>query len=170
MLTHRISPTIVIASLMMLYSSSALAHPRNVGLGVALGGAYSPTEIQEVQIGSSFGLAFFVDIPLLETFYISPSTTLRTANLGEGKDPATDIDLNFKFIVPLGKLSVGAGVLGGITAADSFYGHYGALGHLSFNPVSNLEVFVLGQFKQLMHETGKPVNDLHLYAGTMFRF
>ena len=153
-----------------LSASTSFAHGRKVGLGVAVGGTYSPTELQQGEIGSSPSLGFFVDIPLLETFYISPSTTLRRANLGKGEDPATDIDLNFKIIVPLGRLSVGAGVLGGITAADSFYGHYGALGYISFNGLSNLEVFALAQFKQLMHDSGKPVTDIHAYAGGMFRF
>ena len=156
--------------LICLSASTSFAHARKVGLGVALGGTYSPTELREVEIGSSMGLGFFVDIPLLETFYISPSTTLRRANLGKGEDPATDIDLNFKFIVPLGRLSIGTGVLGGITAADSFYAHYGALGYVSFNPASNLEVFVLAQFKQLIHDSGQPINDVHAYAGSMFRF
>jgi len=151
-------------------SATAFGHANKVGLGVALGGTYSPTELEQAEIGSSFGLGFFVDIPLLETFYISPSTTLRRANLGKGEDPATDIDINFKFIVPMGKLSLGAGVLGGITAADTFYGHYGALGYLSFQALSNLEIFLLTQYKQMMHDSGQPVNDIHAYAGTMFRF
>ena len=62
-------------------SATAFGHASKVGLGVALGGTYSPTEIGQGEIGSSFGLGFFVDIPLLETFYISPSTTLRRADL-----------------------------------------------------------------------------------------
>ena len=149
--------------------SQVFAHARDVGLGVAIGGTYSPSELDQIDVGSSFGWGFFVDIPLLDTFVISPAAMLRESNLGNGKRPLTDIDLNFKFIVPIGSMKLGAGVLGGITSADEFYGHYGALGYWSFKVASNLDLFVLGQYKQTIHEKDR-VDDLHLYVGSMFQF
>lgn len=156
--------------LLLATSSDALAHRRSVGLGVAMGAAYSPSQLDLTDVGSGFGWGFFVDIPLIDTFVISPAAMLRNSNLGEGKRPITDIDLNFKFLVPIGKLSLGVGVLGGITSAEKFYGHYGALAYLGMKVVSNLELFLLGQYKQTFHDTGTRIDDLHLYAGTMFRF
>ena len=159
----------VLGLLILGTGSNAFAHARNVGLGVAVGGTYSPTQLNTIDVGSGFGWGFFVDIPLLDTFVISPAAMLRESNFGGGKRPVTDIDLNFKFIVPMGKMKLGVGVLGGITSADKFYGHYGALGYWSIQAVSNLDIFLLGQYKQTLHQT-KQIDDLHIYAGGMFRF
>jgi len=161
----------VLGLLILGTSSNAFAHARNVGLGVAIGGTYSPTQLNKVDVGSGFGWGFFVDIPLLDTFVISPAAMLRESDFGDGngKRPVTDIDINFKFIVPMGKMKLGAGVLGGITSADKFYGHYGALGYWSIQAVSNLDIFLLGQYKQTLLETSQ-IDDLHVYIGGMFRF
>ena len=159
----------VLALFVLGTSSQASAHARDVGLGVAVGGTYSPTQLKNVDVGSGFGWGFFVDIPLLDTFVISPAAMLRESNFGDGKRPITDIDINFKFIIPMGKMKLGAGVLAGITSAEKLYGHYGALGYWSFKMVSNLDIFLLGQYKQTLHQTD-PIDDLHVYAGGMFRF
>ena len=105
----------------------------------------------------------------MDTFVISPAAMLRESNFGDGKRPVTDIDINFKFIIPMGKMKLGAGVLAGITSAEELYGHYGALGYWSIKLVSNLDVFLLGQYKQTLHEADQ-IDDLHVYAGGMFRF
>jgi hypothetical protein len=147
---------------------------KGVGLGVAGGLAYSPSKVEGERVGSSFAWGFFVDIPLLDTFYISPAAMLYELDVGNGKLPVTDIDLNFKFIVPIGDLHVGAGVTAGVTAGvpnddGNYAGHFGLLGYLSYNLIANLDIFVLAQWKQLQRSGGK-VDDIHGYAGGMFRF
>ena len=154
---------------------NALADAKGVGIGVAGGLAWSGDELENPQgimekVGSGYAWGFFVDIPLTDTFYISPATTIYELNLGNEKKPVTDIDLNFKFIIPLNKLQLGIGVTAGLTIAEQkYHGHWGALGYLGYNIVSNIDLFVMTQYKQLVR-TGKEINDLHNYLGVMFRF
>jgi len=160
-------------------------YAKNVGLGVAAGLAYSPSDVNTAgaaatatkqAVGAGLAWGFFVDIPLLETFYVTPSAMLYEQKIGiDGKKmQATDIDINFKFIVPIGDLRLGAGALGGITAgADTKYsGHYGALGFASFTLVSNLEAFAMVQYKQLMRDSvaGGNITNIYGFAGVMFHF
>ena len=54
----------------------------------------------------SFAYGFYVDIPLISTFHITPSSELYKF----ADQNATDFDLAFKFIIPLGpSTSSGAG-------------------------------------------------------------
>ena len=152
---------------------------REVGLGVAAGVAYSPTTTKpsianvqnSIQAGQSFAWGFFVDIPLLETFYISPAAMLYEFNLGSGRVPITDVDLNFKFIVPISILRLGVGATFGLTAAGEKYGvHFGGLGYLAINIVSNLDVFAMVQYKKLVRDPGPNLDDIHGFLGVMFHF
>jgi hypothetical protein len=186
--------------LVTLLTTLGVASPRahasayDVGLGVAGGLAYSPTEVQKSAsnilkpIGNSFAWGFFVDIPLLATFYISPAAMLYELDLGDGAKPVTDIDLNFKFIVPAGPLHLGAGLTAGLTAGaaryttttasgvttstneTSYSSHVGFLGYLSYNLLANIDAFVLMQYKKILRDTPPNVTDLHGYLGAMFRF
>lgn len=155
---------------------SAHASARDVGLGVAGGLSYSPTKLKSGVLetrsaGNSFSWGFFVDIPLLETFYIAPAAMLYQLDFGNGMEPVTDIDLNFKFIIPMSSVRLGAGFIVGLTSAELKYtGHYGALGYLSYNLVSNIDLFIQAQYKKLMRDTGGNVDDLHGYLGCMFHF
>ena len=88
-------------AIVLLFPTAAQAHfPRNagrgldapVGLGITSGTVVSTSE-RDSQF--SFSGGFYTDIPLLETFNITPSTTVYRYK-GES---ATDISLNFKFIV-----------------------------------------------------------------------
>lgn len=153
---------------------------RNVGLGVAAGVAYSPTKltpanaiastVSQVDAGQSFAWGFFVDIPLLDTFYISPAAMLYEFNLGQGHVPITDIDLNFKFIVPISLVRLGVGATFGLTAAGMKYGmHVGGLGFFSVNLLANLDAFLMLQYKKIIRDGGN-LDDLHGYAGAMFHF
>jgi hypothetical protein len=158
-------------------SVPAHASAYDVGLGVAGGLSYSPTEVRNSATallkpaGNSFSWGFFVDIPLLATFYISPAAMLYELDLGAGKQPVTDIDLNFKFIVPAGPLHIGAGLTAGLTSAELKYStHIGALGYLSYNLIANIDGFVLLQYKQILRDTPPNIADLHGYLGGMFRF
>ena len=154
------------------FHHSALAGAQGVGLGIAAGAVSSGTELDglEKSLGTGFSWGFFVDIPLTKTFYISPATTLYELDFGPGKRPATDVALNFKFIVPVASLKLGAGVSAGLTVAEEKYmPHMGALGYLSMNLVSNLDGFAMVQYKHLVRDI-QAVDDIHAHAGVMFRF
>ncbi len=159
--------------------STAWAGASGVGLGVAGGVAYSPTKVERAgereAAGARVAWGFFVDIPLLSTFYISPAAMLYTLRDidGDGHDDAvTDVDLNFKFIVPLGLLKLGAGVTAGLSAGleEGYAPHYGALGYAAVNLVANLDAFALLQYKKLTREDDPGLDDWHGFLGAMFRF
>ncbi len=168
--------SLLVVGLLAGTAAPAWADAEGVGLGVAAGVAYSNTEngIQEA-IGGRFAWGFFVDIPLLETFYITPSTMIYEIDVdGDGnRVPVTDVDLNFKFVVPIDALHIGAGVTGGLSTGldpDEYVPHWGVLGFLSLNMVANLDAFVLVQYKNQMPESGDDIADIHGYGGAMFRF
>ena len=78
-------------------------------------------------------------------------------------------------MVPLGFGSLGAGLTAGLTAGlgEHYKGHYGALGYLSFNLVSNLDAFVMVQYKRLSASKSDPFDDvdnIHAYAGGIWKF
>ena len=159
-------------ALTLSIASQAQASAKGVGLGVAVGAVSSGTELDglEKSMGTGFSWGFFVDIPLTSTFYISPATTLYELDFGQGRRPATDVALNFKFIVPIAALKLGAGVSAGLTVAEETYmPHMGALGYLSMNVASNLDAFAMVQYKHLVRDV-QAVDDIHAHAGLMFRF
>jgi hypothetical protein len=167
---------LVTFSLLSLDAPAVFAHTRDVGLGVAAGLSFSPTEVQSARsveatrVGEGFTWGFFVDIPLLETFYLSPAAMLYELDLGNGRKPVTDIDLNFKFIVPLSAARIGTGFNIGLTNSEQEYqAHVGALGYFAWNFLSNLDVFVLVTYKRLFRDPGPDIDNLHTHAGVMFR-
>ena len=171
-LRHLSLMSLLTLTLFIGVQSTALAGAEGVGLGVAAGAVSSGTELEgfEKSVGTGFSWGFFVDIPLTPTFYISPATTLYELDLGLGKRPATDVALNFKFIVPIAAIKLGAGVSAGLTVAEEKYmPHMGALGYLSMNLASNLDGFAMVQYKHLIRDV-QAVDDIHAHAGLMFRF
>ncbi len=163
-------------------------NPSGVGLGIAAGLDYSTADrIFEDDSNTSFAWGFFVDIPLLDTFVISPQTTLYDLDIavddgslepGEQVEAinqaVTDVGLNFKFMIPLRSVSLGAGILAGATTGLGDYRlHYGALAQLNVKLLSNIDGFILAQFKridvgdELLNED---INKVHVFAGGMFRF
>jgi hypothetical protein len=167
---------ITLAAAAVTLPTLARASPEGVGLGVAAGMAYSdsqPDPDRDDVIGARFAWGFFVDIPLLETFYITPSTMLYEIDAyGEGSTPVTDVDISFKFIVPTSAMSFGAGLTAGLSVGiePEYVPHWGLLGYVSFNMVANLDGFVLVQYKHLMPEENDDIDDLHAFAGMMFHF
>ncbi len=164
-------------TLCLLFVASSARAADGVALGVAAGVDYSSADqLFEDDSNTSFAWGFFVDIPLAETFIISPQTTIYELDFAGASEPqaVTDVGLNFKFIVPLGSLSLGGGILAGVTTGLGDYRlHYGALGQLNFNLISNIDGFVMAQYKRidvgdtLMNED---ISKLHAFAGAMFRF
>ncbi len=146
---------------------------KGVGLGVAGGLAYSPTTLRGFDTfkdKASHAWGFFVDIPLLPTFYISPAAMLYEANLGKGKQPITDIDLNFKFIAPVWKLKLGVGALGGVSNAEGSYrAHVGGLGYAAYNVFGNIDIFTMIQYKYLFR-INQDTHNIHTFLGGMFYF
>ena len=155
---------------LFLFSPAIQARSTGVGLGVAGGLVYAGGDLDSTsreKIGGGWG--FFVDIPLVDYFHISPSTTIYEIDAGNGALPATDVDLNFKFIVPISNLKLGFGLLGGVTVAEQTYqGHWGLLGYMSYRLVSNLELFGMGAYKHVSRH-GKNLNDIHFHGGLMIR-
>jgi len=156
------------------FSPSVWADSKDVGLGVGIGAGFSPTEdAAGDSIGTRFAWTFHVDIPLTDTFYIAPGTTLYDIDGAA----TTDVDLNFKFAVPLGKSKFQAGFLVGLTnvitgvsggSIDSEYKmHMGGVGALHFNFVSNLDLFVQVAYKRLFADA--EVDDVHGFAGVSFK-
>jgi hypothetical protein len=155
----------------------AHANASGVGLGVAAGLAYSNSEINvqgaKQAVGGRFAWGFFVDIPLLPTFYITPAAMLYDLkDVNNHTLKATDIDLNFKFIVPIGDLHLGAGLTGGLTSGveASYAPHYGLLGVISYTLVANLDAFAMVQYKKMVRDSGGNISDIHAFGGGMFRF
>mgnify|MGYP001618462237 CR=1 FL=1 len=65
---------------------------------------------------------------------------------------------------------MGAGVTAGMTTGlDKYVGHWGLLGFVSMSLVANLDIFFMPQFKKIMYSATE-INDIHIFAGTMFRF
>ena len=169
-------PAVFAAALILMGASSAFASD-GVSLGVAAGIDYSAADqIFEDDSNTSFAWGFFVDIPLADTFVISPQTTIYELEFAGGDEAqaVTDVGLNFKFLVPLGKLSLGAGILAGVTTGLGDYRlHYGALGQLNFNLISNIDGFVLAQWKRIdVGDTllNEDISKVHAFAGAMFSF
>lgn len=169
----RISLTLGTLLLASLLSSGALAQSRGVGLGVAAGVALP--DASNISLKTAFNWGFFVDIPLLYTFHITPSTLVYNLK-PEGSTAsgsATDVSLNFKFIVPLGFLDLFGGILAGLTSsASGLDPHVGVLGGAGIHLVSNLDLFAQLNYKLLLRDStaGGNIRDLQIFAGPLFRF
>ncbi len=140
-----------------------------VGLGISLGAALaegSTPNISNSGGSMSFNWGFYVDIPLLYTFHITPSSELyRLADQN-----ATDIDLAFKFIVPLSSFAIYAGIVPGLTAVSNVLDpHIGVLGGATFQLVSNLDVFLQGKYN-VVFDGGQNLQIFHVNAGILFKF
>ncbi len=175
---RRVSVAAVVLVAALAVPELSYANATGVGLGVAGGVAWSGSKIDVNQVKEEVGArpawGFFVDIPLLSTFYISPAAMLyKFKNPAGGNDlSVTDVDLNFKFIIPIGDLHLGAGVTAGLSSGlqEGYAPHYGLLGYASYNLVANLDGFVMVQYKKLTRESASSIDDVHGFVGAMFRF
>ena len=114
----------------------------------------------------SFNWGFYVNIPLLYTFHITPSSELYKIQ----DQNATDIDLAFKFIVPLSTLAVYAGFVPGLTAISNVLDlHIGVLGGVTFPLVSNLDLFLQAKYN-ILFDGGQNMQIIHANAGVLFKF
>jgi len=155
--------------LLLVRLAGAQAAGDSVCLGVSLGAAFPSGSTARIATSSgeaSLNWGFFVNIPLIYTFHLTPSAELYKL----GAQNATDMDLAFKFIVPLSRFSLYAGVAPGLTAVGEVTAlHVGALAGASFNLVSNLDSFLQAKY-QWVFEGSRNLRVLHLNAGILFNF
>ena len=135
-------------------------------IGVALPQGDTTQDIQFDDWEANLNWGFFVNIPLLSTFHLSPSSEIY--KLGDAN--ATDMAMAFKFIVPLTSLDIHAGLVAGLTAvSETIAPHVGILAGLSFDLVSNLDILVATKYKVLFND-GENVRILHAGVGLLFQF
>ena len=141
----------------------------SVGLGVSFGATMaegSTPAIPNPGGSVAFNWGFFVDIPLISTFHITPSSELYRLSGGN----ATDVDLAFKFIVPLSGMEIFAGVVPGLTAISTALDpHIGVLGGVSLKLISNLDVFAQAKYN-ILFDGGQYMHMFHLNGGLLFKF
>jgi hypothetical protein len=141
----------------------------SVGLGISLGAALpqaSPAGVPGVDTQTSFNWGFYVNIPLVYTFHLTPSSELYKF----GTQNATDFDIAFKFIVPLSDFSLYAGLAPGLTAvADVLAIHVGVLAGGTFRLISNLDAFVQAKYAWLF-VGDQNIGVFHANAGILFTF
>jgi len=161
---------IIVALAVALSATAApLGAQSGVGLGVAVGAALPKGSIADIASDdreASLDWGFCVDIPLMASFHVTPSSELYSL----GGSSATDMALSFKFIVPLPRFDFYAGFVPGLTAAgDTTAPHVGVVAGAAFVLVSNLDMFVQAKYKVLF-EGDENIRVLHLNTGVLFRF
>ncbi len=151
--------------LMVMLGASAAGQARSVALGVGAG-AVIPARSDVGTRDTSFAWGFHVNIPILETLHLSPSSELyQTAGVY-----ATDVALAFKFMVPLRPSALYFGVAPGLTAAGrDTAAHVGVLGGLSIPLLSNISGFAQYKYKVLFQDDTN-TRMSHVTAGLLFSF
>jgi hypothetical protein len=141
----------------------------SVGLGVMAGLAFpngSTADIPSTDWQASFNWGFFVNIPILSTLHLTPSAELY--HLAGAN--ATDFSLAFKFIVPLSRVDLYAGLVPGLTAtAEVTAPNVGVLAGASFPLVSNLDWYAQAKFDWVF-QGDRNLRVLHANAGILFLF
>jgi hypothetical protein len=159
----------VLLVLSAILPAAAQSSADSVGLGVAVGLAFPQGDTPRVDSTdwkTSFNGGFYVNIPLISTFHLTPASELY--HLDEGN--ATDFVLAFKFIVPLARFDLYAGLVPGLTAvADLIAPNVGLLAGGSFPLVGNLDLFVQGRYTWIF-QGGENLRVLHLDTGILFVF
>src|SRR4030042_4097847 len=109
----------LLACLLLALPAAAASNRGSVGLGVSVGVAFPQGHTDRIQTSDwdgSFNWGFYVNIPIIWTFHLTPSAELYRLN-GESFDAyATDISLAFKFIIPLSIIDLYVGFVPGLTA------------------------------------------------------
>lgn len=148
--------------------AAAQARADGVGLGLTVGTVFpSGGDVEFSDVGLSWG--FWVDIPIAWKFHIAPSAEIYNIGGDVDQNTATDIDLNFKFIIPAGFMKVFFGAAGGVTVTQGGYDpNVGLLAGLSFPLVSNLEAFVAGKYGIIINDPN--IHLIHTTAGVLFVF
>jgi hypothetical protein len=165
--------TLVFLSLIVLLctvlTQQSHATGDSVGLGISVGAAFpqgTTDSISSTDWKTSLNWGFYVNIPLIYTFHLTPSSELYKF---DGQN-ATDMSIAFKFIVPLSRFDLYAGFVPGLTAVtDVTAPHVGVLVGGNFPLISNLDFFIQGKYKWLF-EGGENLRVLHANVGVLFNF
>lgn len=150
-----------------LAPTTAFAQRSEVGLGVSLGAVF-PKGGDVSFSDTGFNWGFWVDIPVAWKFHITPSAELYNLGGSVGEHPFTDIEMNFKFILPVSFTKIFFGAAGGVTVSTKYDANAGILGGVSFNLISSLDVFVMAKYKVIIKDPN--IHMLHTNAGLLFWF
>jgi hypothetical protein len=160
---------LVAAVLVTLAPLAVPAAGESVGLGVAIGMAFpqgDTAKIASTDWQPSLNWGFYVNIPIISTLHLTPSSELYKFD----SQSATDMSLAFKFIVPLSRFDLYAGFVPGLTAVGSVVApHVGILGGFAMPLVSNLDLFVQGKYKWVF-QGAENLRVFHMNAGVLFNF
>jgi hypothetical protein len=167
--------TAVLASLLialLALPAAASSEKSSVGLGVSVGVSFPEGDkLDEEQVedwAASFNWGFYVNIPLIYTFHITPMAELYKF----GNKNATDIALGFKFIIPAWVLDIYVGFVPGLTTAGEITApHVGGVAGCAFNLFSNLDLFIEAKYKVMFNlEEDTNITVLHANAGILYHF
>ena len=167
--------TVVLAGLLvalLAMPATASSEKSSVGLGVSIGVSFPEgKETEEVPVedwAASFNWGFYVNIPLIYTFHITPMAELYKF----GNQNATDIALGFKFIIPAWVLDLYIGFVPGLTTVGEVTApHVGGVAGCAFNLFSNLDLFIEAKYKVMFNlEEDTNITVLHANAGILYHF
>jgi hypothetical protein len=138
-----------------------------IRLGAALGASF-PHGVGKWD--PAFAWGFFVDLPLVSHFYVTPSAVLYQLDPREGDGfSAADVSMSFKFGFPIDAFELYGALTTGLTSADEVDVHFGGLAGMSFQILDNLDVFVQVNYRVILADVGN-VQDLEAFVGPAFRF
>ena len=160
---------VMIAMLIAVAPLSSQSSADSVGLGISAGVTLpkgNTTHIPSTDWKMALNWGFYVNIPLIYTFHLTPSSELYKFE----DQNATDMSIAFKFIVPLSRFDLYVGFVPGLTAVNSITApHVGVLVGGNFPLISNLDIFVQGKYKFLF-EGGDNLRVFHANVGVLFNF
>ena len=167
--------TVVLAGFLvalLAIPAAASSEKSSVGLGVAIGVSFPEgKDTEEVPVddwAASFNWGFYVNIPLIYTFHLTPMAELYKF----GDQNATDIALGFKFIIPAWVLDLYVGFVPGLTTVGEVTApHVGGAVGCAFNLFSNLDFFIEGKYKVMFNlDEDTNITVLHANAGILYHF
>ncbi len=156
---------VLVAVLTAIASAGSFAQSGSVALGVGAGFVVPPPAVDGGR-DPAFAWGFHVNIPILSTLHLSPSSEIYRS----GDTYATDNALSFKFMIPLSGWSIYFGVAPGLTAwGGDVSPHVGALGGVTAPLVSNIGGYAQYKYKVLFRD-GTNTRYSHASAGLIFSF
>ncbi len=169
---------LVLFMALLLFSFEVLAQEedgsfnKQVGLGV-IGGVNIPiSNDTNYEVTEVWG--FYVDVPIVSTFHLTPQANLWRIVEDGHKSGAADLDLNFKFVIPLPGWRIFISALLGLSTGDFNLGMYAPHmgGNIGFTArmVSNLDFVFMFQYKFLVDGTASNAHLLQPVAGLQFNF
>ena len=162
---------VILAMLSAVVPLTAQSSSDSVGLGISAGiilPSGDTANISSTDWKTAINWGFYVNIPLIYTFHITPMAELYKF----GNKNATDIALGFKFIIPAWVLDLYVGFVPGLTTAGEITApHVGGVAGCAFNLFSNLDLFIEAKYKVMFNlEEDTNLTVLHANAGILYHF